>query len=422
MPEEQRKAAEIIEQSGNHLLSLINSVLDISKIEAGREDLSPVNFDLGAMIQMIADMFAVRCTDKGLRWHLERDLPERRVRGDERKLRQVLINLLGNAVKFTSEGQILLRAARIDEEHYRFEVSDTGPGIPEERHKAIFEPFHQESEGLHWGGTGLGLPISQSYVELMGGELVVESAVGSGARFYFEVPLPASDLSVGEDRDWSLVHRLAPGQSVRALVVDDVETNRDILAHMLTRVGVDVDVAASGPETVRRTAARRPDIVFMDLRMPDMDGVETRRRLVETHGRQAMKIVAVSASVLENEIQGYIREGFDSFINKPLSVQQVYACLAQTLGVDFELSERPDGINVLGGWDGLVLPPQVAAALHRAVESHSITDLKEQIDQIESRDDLGDEGLHLAAHLRDLSRQYDLAAIGRVLDSLESTT
>jgi signal transduction histidine kinase/CheY-like chemotaxis protein len=421
---DQRKALETIEQSGHHLLGLINDVLDISKIEAGREELSPVDFDLQGLIDVLAAMFEFRCRNKQLRWRLEVELPPGSVRGDERKLRQVLINLLGNAVKFTTEGQVLLRAAALGDGRYRFEVSDTGPGIPADRHEAIFELFHQEAEGVFHGGTGLGLPITRSYVELMGGRLALESASGSGARFSFDLPLPTSEASATADgEDWSLARHLEPGQSVFALVVDDVATNRDLLAHILKGIGAEVETAGSGPEALVRVREERvPDIVFMDMRMPEMDGVETRRRLVEAHGRQAMKMVAVSASVLEHERRRFTREGFDAFIDKPLGVEKVYACLAHQLGVSFEF-ERPEaeGLGEGGstGWDGLVLPAELSAALLQALKSHSITDLKTQIEQLEAAVDLDDRGLRLAAHLRDLSRQFDLAGIGRVLEDID---
>ncbi|HJP29814.1 MAG TPA: ATP-binding protein [Candidatus Latescibacteria bacterium] len=418
---EQKNAAETIEASGRHLLGLINDVLDISKIEAGREELNPGDFDLQAMVGVVASMFELRCREKQLRWHLEDELLPGSVRGDERKLRQVLINLLGNAVKFTTEGQVSLRAAPMDGDRYRFEVSDTGPGVARDRHDVIFDLFHQEAEGTRQGGTGLGLPISRSYVELMGGELVLDSVPGAGARFSFELPLPVSQVSTAVDsKDWSLVQRLVPGQSVAALVVDDTATNRDLLAHILRRIGVTVETAGSGAEALTRVAGRIPDIVFMDVRMPEMDGVETRRRLVNTHGRQAMKMIAVSASVLEHERQQFMREGFEAFIDKPLGFEQVCACLDQQLGVGFEFGQRqeaePKGAS--RGWEGLVLPPGVSDGLRRAARSHSITDLKEQIAALETDTDLGDRGRMLVAHLRDLSRQFDLDGIVRLVDSL----
>lgn len=414
----QRKGLNTIEKSGNHLLGLINDVLDISKIEAGREEMHVVPFDLSSLIETTADMFEVRCRQKGLRWMLETDhLPEARVRGDERKLRQVLINLLGNAVKFTTQGQILLRVMHVpDADSIRFEVSDTGRGIPADRHEAIFEAFHQESAGVMEGGTGLGLAISRRYVALMGGELLLESEEGAGARFRFELSLPTTDGDGEMDAlNWDRVLRLGAGQSVKALVVDDVDTNRDVLSQMLSRIGVDVRMAASGQQALDRAESDIPDIVFMDIRMPEMGGVETRRHLLQRHGPRSMKIIAVTASVLEHQREEYLREGFDGFVDKPLSAGRVYAALHQHLGVILEFDEPDPRASQDAGWEDLRLPARVSQALQEAIESHSVTELRRQIEGLVH---FGDAGRRLAAHLTDLSRQYDLDAIEQVLARL----
>ncbi len=408
LSDDHRKAIETIGQSGRHLLGLINDILDISKIEAGRQELNPSDFDLRGLAQGLAKMFEVRCRQKDLRWHRETDVPEGFVRGDENKLRQVLINLLGNAVKFTGEGEVVLRVQARASDRYSFEVSDTGPGIAPEQQAAIFEPFHQESEGGAQGGTGLGLAIAHRHVELMGGQLGLASEPGEGTRFFFDLLLPPGQgQPEEEERDWSRVQHLADGVSVHALVVDDVATNRDILSQMLTRIGVEVETAESGLQALEQVRQRRPDIVFMDFRMPRMDGVETRRRLVAEHG--AMVIVAVSASVFEHQRQGYVEAGFDGFIDKPLRAEQVYACLARLLNATFtyeSLSVEPEEPTVDPG--DLVLPEPLYRSLKEAVEGHSVTELRKCLDELEALD--GAER-QLAVHLRRLSQQYDMEAI-----------
>jgi CheY-like chemotaxis protein len=237
-----------------------------------------------------------------------------------------------------------------------------------------------------------------------------------------DLPLPPGVLAVEADgTDWSSVSHLLGGP-ITALVVDDVETNRDILAQFLKRIGVDVETADGGPQALAKAEKRLPDVVFMDVRMPGMDGMATRRHLVEAHGRDAMKMIAVSASVLEHEKRQYLRDGFDGFIDKPLRAEKVYASLAQHLDARFAFETRPQEESPeQGGWDGLCLPPEVHQRLSEALRIQSITDLYRRIDDLAERPELGARGRHLAAHLRDLSRQYDLAAIERVLEDVKPT-
>ncbi|MBI2503863.1 MAG: hypothetical protein HYW07_11600, partial [Candidatus Latescibacteria bacterium] len=236
-----RRAVETIHKSGDHLLNLINDVLDISKIEAGRMVLNPDDFDLGEMLENLGTMFELQYREKGLGWRLEGIGPERLpVHGDEAKLRQVLINLLGNAVKFTREGEVALRLDRLPGHCYGFEVRDTGPGMTEEEQEKIFQPFQQGEAGMRQGGTGLGLTISQRQLGLMGSALKVDSEVEKGSRFFFEVELPPAQSAPRAEgpQTWGQVTRLAAGFSVKALLADDVAENREILSGMLGELGV----------------------------------------------------------------------------------------------------------------------------------------------------------------------------------------
>ncbi len=417
LSEQQRQAVETIKASGEHLLALINDILDISKIEAGREALNPSDFDLQGLAKGLAKMFEVRCLQKDLRWSLETDVPEGFVHGDENKIRQVLINLLGNAVKFTGEGEVVLHVQARANDRYSFEVSDTGPGIAPDQQAAIFEPFHQESEGVHQGGTGLGLAIARRHVELMGGQLELASEPGKGSRFTFDLLLPPGQGQPEgeiEGEDWSEVQHLADGVSVRALIVDDVATSRDILSQMLTRIGVEVETAESGLQALEQVQQRLPDIVFMDIHMPGMDGPETRRRLVAEHG--AMVIIAVTASVFEHQRQRYEEAGFNGFIDKPLRAEQVYAYLARLLNVSFTYASHPaDPEEPVVDQTEVVLPEPLYRSLKEAVEGHSVTDLKKCLDELE---DLDGAGRQLAARLRRLSQQYDMEAISTTLNEI----
>jgi CheY-like chemotaxis protein len=313
LSERNKRSIRTVGESGEHLLSLINDVLDISKIEAGRESLNVSDFDLHLLVVGLGKMFDIRCGEKGLKWRLEERLETPGVLGDENKIRQILINLLGNAVKFTFQGEIVLSVVEKENHHYTFEIADTGPGIEPERQGGIFESFQQGTEGIHHGGTGLGLAISSGHVEFMGGTLELESTVGKGSRFSFSITLPQGmpEKATRPDTDYARV-TCVEGETIQALVVDDVETNRDILEQILVRIGVEVESVDSGFAALESARRRRPDVVFLDIRMPGMDGGETQRRLVAEHGRD-LTIIAVTASVFDHQRQAYRDAGFTGF-------------------------------------------------------------------------------------------------------------
>jgi hypothetical protein len=243
-------------------------VLDLARIESGRIEIQEDVFDLTALVQGLGQMFELRCQQQGLDWQIVCPSESIWVRGDDKKLRQVLINLLGNAVKFTKEGQVLLELTAADEAHYTFAVIDTGIGVAVDEQADIFAPFARTQQASGQVGTGLGLAIAQQYVERIGGQLQVDSTPGQGARFFFTLPLPAAPAGQGR-RPRFAAHRvrLVPGQSVCALVVDDIETNRDILLRLLRQFGVEAEEAASGAEALVLAPKQRPDILFLDIRM-----------------------------------------------------------------------------------------------------------------------------------------------------------
>ena len=423
LTDDQRRGVETIERSGDHLLALINDILDITKIEAGHQELNPIDFDLLSFIEDLSTMFELRCRQKGLDWQVRTDLPRPRVHGDENKLRQVLINLLGNAAKFTTQGRVELAVEERGEGRFCFSVADTGPGIAADSQQAIFEPFQQAVAGVDKGGTGLGLTIALRHLELMGGRLELESTEGEGSLFSFELVLPSArgDVAAGAEERWSQVAGLASGQQVRALVVDDVAENREVLSIMLEQVGAGVDLAVDGEEGVSKVRKGEPDIVFMDIRMPGMDGSEARRRIIEEHGAKAPKVVAVTASALIHQRQQYLEEGFDGYIDKPFRSGEVYAVLARLLGVEFEQvaapgeemeAETPEGeLNLTG----VSLPADLYEGLTQAARQHNVTDLLRRLDALAG---MGEAEQRLAAHLRGLSQAYDMRAIRSVLEKI----
>ena len=414
----QRDALATIASSCDHLLHLINEILDLSKIDAGRMELEPSDFDLVALIRELTALFQHPCEEKqlGLRVEGIEDLRSLPVQGDEGKLRQVLINLLGNAVKFTQRGRVSLRLAAKGSALWKFEVSDTGVGVPPEAQANIFEPFQQGPGVRGHGGTGLGLTIARRQVELMGGELELRSVPGVGTVFYFTVPLPGasySRLTVGAD-PLREVERLAEGYEVRALVVDDIRENREVLSTMLAAVGCEITLAENGRQALEVVAISRPDIVFMDMRLPEIDGMEATRRIVRDYGQSGLKVVATSASALEHERELYLRAGCDDFVAKPFRCERVYGCLKNLLGVefDFKAGAGAAGSPPLLDFRSIVLPEDLAVRLMMAAELHSATVLKNCLREVE---ELGSSGQRLAVHLREFLASYDMETIQKIV-------
>lgn len=407
---DQRKAIDAIRVGGRHLLSVVNDVLDISKIEAGSERLTSSRFNLTSLLQEMTLIFAARCTEKRLSWVFDMQTDVGEVTGDEAKLRQVLTNILGNAVKFTQTGQVALRVTAEGNDLYRFEIEDTGPGIPEDQHAEIFDPFAQDVQGRMEGGTGLGLAISQRYVRLMGGEISVRSRPGQGACFRFSIRLPQNSPAVMEtnERMPLPVQRLSPGQAVAALVVDDIAENRELLTRMLRTAGIGVETAEDGEHALSKIANGSFDIVLLDIRMPGMSGMEVARRISEVPDRSE-KVVAVSASALAHQQAEYREAGFHGFLDKPVQMDSLYDCIGELLGVSFE--QKPEiarNDNQERKSESLTLPEDLHHALADAARRHNITDLKRHISELET---MGDDERMFAGKLRELCASYDMNAV-----------
>ncbi len=332
-----------INRSGEHLLALINDILEMSKIEAGRTTLNTTTFDLLDLLNDLEMMFRVRTDGKRLSFVLEivGDVP-RYIMTDINKLRQVFINVLGNAVKFTERGGICLRV-RVDRDDpavpiLRVEVEDTGPGISADDQTRLFRHFEQTKTGQQAGtGTGLGLAISREFVRLMGGDITVSSEVGTGSLFAIHLPLIESEAQAVHLIDQPRhVLRLKPGQEgFRVLVVDDVEDNREVLGQFLEPVGFEVRLASDGAQAVAEFDRWRPHLILMDFRMPVMDGHEAIRRIRVALGGELPKIIAVTASAMDTDRQEFLRIGADDFIGKPVQEAELFQKIRTHLGVEF---------------------------------------------------------------------------------------
>jgi signal transduction histidine kinase/CheY-like chemotaxis protein len=376
---EQREYLQTINRSGEHLLALINEVLDIAKIEARRITIEPVTFDLHRLLYDIETMFRVRTNAKGLQFEFFGidDLPRYAVT-DENKARQVLINLLGNAVKFTETGGVTVRVAIKDKSSGDMrlvaEVEDTGPGIAEEEQEKAFGYFEQTFSGrLAQSGSGLGLTISREYARLMGGDITVTSRVGEGAIFRVEISIAEgyeSDLKRKESLQ--RVIGLAPGQSIpRILVVDDKKENRAPLIRLLEIAGCNVREAVDGREAVEVFSQWHPDFIWMDIRMPVMDGLEATRLIKATQEGITTPIVAVTASALAEDRGPILAAGCDDLVRKPYREQEIFEVMAKHLGLRY-LYERYQGEEQalavkLSAEQLLILPEILRSQLHQAV-------------------------------------------------------
>ena len=416
---EQRDSIRGIGASGHHLLGLLNEILDLSKIEAGQMELNSVDFDLAALGRDLEATFQPLCAQKGIGFRLElRGANRQPVRGDEGKLRQVLINLAGNAVKFTHRGEAFLAFRPEANGRWLFEVIDTGLGIPEHEQAEIFKPFHQGSGARDHGGTGLGLAIAQRQVELLGGHLEIQSSRGAGSRFYFSIPLPEAAASSDEE-SIPLVVRLASGCHIRALVVDDRRENREVLGGLLRSVGCDVTCASTGTGAHRLAQEQRMDIIFMDLLLPGVSGEETARVILSDPLTGHPKIVAHTASALARHREDALAAGCVDFFAKPFRCERLYECLKVHAGAEFEMAAPEGATKSLVPAESLrvALPDELCARLNLAAELHSTTALKACLQDLRQ---LGPEAQSLAEHIRYLMRSYDMDGILRLLTQVTS--
>ncbi|NKB66740.1 MAG: response regulator [Candidatus Latescibacteria bacterium] len=419
--DDQRTALDTIRHSGEHLLQLINDVLDLSRIEAGRLELQETDFDLHQSLHALASMFQLRCQQKRLGWQLEGvGQAPLWVHGDDSKLRQIVDSLLGNAVKFTQEGRVGLRLA-VDNGVYTLTVHDTGPGIAPAEQARLFEEFHQGSAGIEQGGTGLGLTLAQRFASLMGGEITLESTPGAGACFTCRLPLaPAVTPDAVTPTPHEHVRRLAPGVQVRTLVVDDVAANRAVLQGLLEDIGLTVDQAVDGQQALEWLQVHTPDIVFLDIHMPVLDGVETIRRIRAQAAWAELPAVAISASTLEHEQAQILASGFDGFVGKPFRLAQVCDQLAHLLEVEFVYDEEdqaaPPPEPTAADWSDIELPETLLVRLSEAAEFRQVTHMEQCFQELE---ELGHRPAELAAQMRRLRQDHRMDELLALLGGLQ---
>ncbi len=348
LPPEQYENAGIIYRSGEYLLTLINHILDLSKIEAGKTTLNLHDFDLYRLLDDLEDMLHLRATNAGLTLIFKRSpsLP-RYICTDEVKLRQVLINLLSNAIKFTSVGEVTVNVFSQEEEiidvfHLHFIVTDTGVGITPAEISKLFDAFTQGQAGREMQeGTGLGLVISRKFVQLMGGDITVESELGKGSsfKFYIQAKL-GQEINDNHWQEPARVLGLVPGQATyKILVVDDKAINCQLLIKLLEPLGFEMKTASNGQEALQIWDEWEPHLIFMDMRMPIMDGYDATKQIKSTTKGNATAVIALTASVLEEEKAIVLSAGCDDFLRKPFAEHNIFDALAKHLGVKYILAK-----------------------------------------------------------------------------------
>lgn len=340
---EQREQLAAINRSGEHLLALIDDILEISKIEAGKIALTIHTLDIRSFFHYLTDMFENSAARKGLRFEIIgiEDVP-RYVATDENKLRRILINLLGNAVKFTDQGGIIMRVGAKhtvpDRMRLTVEVEDTGVGVAEEELDKVFKYFEQTASGrAEKSGTGLGLAISRDFARMMGGDIAVASVAGKGSTFRLEVAIRESSVSqIKEDiRPRRVIGLEAEQEIPRILVVEDHVENRLLMKKLLLSVGFHVREAVNGQEAVDIFNEWQPHFIWMDVRMPVMDGLEATRRIKETETGKSTPVAALTAHALDEEKEVILAAGCDDIVRKPYRVQEIFEVMAAHLGIKY---------------------------------------------------------------------------------------
>ncbi len=423
-----RRYVEIINTSGEHLLGLINSILDLSKIDAGQIQLEISDYNLPQLLQELRDLLTIKAQEKGVTLTIDLDptLP-RHLQGDSKKLRQVLLNLLGNSLKFTARGQVTLAVTPAPMDGpmggITFTVADSGSGIAPEDLDRIFLAFQQTQAGRAQGqGTGLGLPISQQYVSLMGGDLQVSSTVGQGSTFTFTLPLTVATASVSSPAQaLTGTVRLAPGQPIpRILVAEDNPVNRLLLKQLLEPIGVEVREAETGAEAIAQWRTWHPDLIWMDMRMPVLDGYTATRQIRALEAENDLghtPIIALTATAFIEKRQVMLSAGCDDVLSKPFRLEDMLHKLHQFLGVQFAPQADPGvgadgspGVLTANLWEGLPAP-WLDALQQGAAECDDI-----KITQLLSQ--LSPQYAPLKARLQSLAEDFHFEAILALIPDL----
>jgi PAS domain S-box-containing protein len=388
LKQEHRSELQTINRAGQHLLALINDVLEISRIEAGRVTVQNDIFNLHDTLSDVERMIRVRADAKGLHFNEERlgTLPHF-VFGDAPRLRQVLLNLLGNAVKYTDKGTVTLRLTPLDNS-ICFEITDTGAGIADDDLQHIFKAFYQTVTGVVKNeGTGLGLTISREFVRLMGGEITVASTLNEGSTFTFTIPLPESSAPAIVAKTQEYITALAEGQPrFRILVAEDNDDNRLLLTHLLENVGFTVQAVENGQQAVTTFQSWQPDFIWMDMRMPVMDGYQATKIIRSLPNGQNVKIAALTASAFKEDKETILAAGCDDMLVKPLNEEYLFALMGRLLNIKYNYAPitqaEIETTDVALNFN--LLPQDIKEELRQAAETLDIENALAVVEKIKS--------------------------------------
>ncbi|OXC72719.1 Signal transduction histidine kinase [Caballeronia sordidicola] len=405
MTERQLSSLAVIEQSGEHLLMLINDILDFARIEAGKLELNVTDVPLGPFLRVIAEMVSVRVDQKHL--VLNYDAPpnlSKVIRVDEKRLRQVLLNLLANAVKFTDQGEVALVVQMLSEGRLRFEVRDTGVGVSPDRIEAIFQPFEQAGDSFRRsGGVGLGLAISRQLLRMMGSEIGVTSVVGKGSTFWFELDAPVSNAEVAAFSP-SLQITGYEGEERHVLVVDDVAANRSLIVDTLQRCGFRVSESSDGGDALHKALTSRPDLILVDTVMPVMGGLEMLAHIRVSNVLCEVPVIAVSADASRHNARANLAAGASVFLEKPLDLDRLLSEIAALLKLNWKIRVVPPKPD-----SALVVPPRhEMVTLHRLALLGSMRDIVHHAEYLVGLDSRYEP---FAAQLRRLAAGYESQAL-----------
>jgi len=420
---DQQESLAIINRSGGHLLNLINDILDMAKIESGRVELESAPFDLAILVRDLIDMMRERADKRGLTLALDQSSSfPRFINSDAGKIRQVLVNLLSNAVKCTDKGGVILRLQVKEEQNALLvlviEVEDTGRGITPQDIEHIFSAFVQVGEQSAQKGTGLGLAITQQYVELMGGDISVTSELKQGSCFKVILPVEKTNeqtlTSLPIDLAHNVLHLKAGQPEYKVLIIEDHPDNRLLLRRLLELVGYQVKEAHNGEEGVRLFQTWSPDFIWMDRRMPVMDGIAATRIIRSLPEGKTVKIVAVTASVFEQERQILFDAGVNDIVIKPYRDTDIFECMARYLGAEYDYSDKPTAARMMESGSeqptmtqeaGSDIPSDLREELIAAAES---LDVEQSLDIIVKIEPINK---RLAKDLKAMVEQFDFQSV-----------
>jgi signal transduction histidine kinase/CheY-like chemotaxis protein len=410
LSERQRTGVAVIQRSGEHLLTLIDDTLDFARIEAGKLRLEIVDVALSGLVDAIREIIGVKAEEKQLEYAcvIAPDVPGG-VRADARRLRQVLLNLLANAVKFTDRGRVSLLVTQTASGAVRFEVRDTGIGIPPDQLRTVFEPFEQVGNPERRSeGTGLGLAISREFVLAMDSEIHVESGLGQGSSFWFELA-PATTVRSGTSGEPdACVATGYEGPRKKVLIIDDVAVNRTVITELLSRLGFEIIEAASGAEGLDKAQSAWPALIVTDIVMPGMDGLELTRRLRQTPGLTDVPIIVVTASPSGRDQERSLAAGVNAFLAKPVDFGRLLAQIGALLNLQWTYAVRePSPRSALPDVLAAV-PPAELDELHRLARIGNMRDIIAWADRVSLIDPQYEP---FSAHLRGLAKGYQSKAI-----------